>query len=126
MSFSMLIHLLLEGWRPSPKDEPLLIQATETQELKGMYYWIMVPSLFDLVATTLAGIGLLWVDASVYQMLRGSLMIFSAMLSIFCLGKRLKPYHWWGIGLCVVAVAMVGLASVEDASSAQGENPTLE
>jgi len=66
------------------------------------------------------------VDASVYQMLRGSLMIFSAMLSIFCLGKKLRVYHWYGIILCVIAVGMVGTASIEDAQGSANTNVSLQ
>jgi len=140
MSFSLVGYWILQCCKSEPNteggDAPLLVNEVysktgssrepETKKLSNMYVWIMVPSLLDLVATSLSGIGLLWVDASVYQMLRGSLMIFSALLSVFCLGKRLKPYHWWGIGFCVTAVAMVGWASVEEASTAKGENVTLE
>ena len=41
-----------------------------------------VPTIFDLIATTLAGIGLLWTSVSVYQMLRGALMMFGALFSV--------------------------------------------
>lgn len=36
-----------------------------------MYFYLIFPSVFDLVATTLAMYGLRYVTVSVYQMLRG-------------------------------------------------------
>lgn len=87
---------------------------------------VMVPSVFDLFATTLSGVGLLWVDASVYQMLRGSLLIFSAFLSIVFLGKKLKGYHWAGITITICAVTMVGTASVKSSSGQEGTSSGLQ
>lgn len=87
---------------------------------------VMVPAVFDLFATTLSGVGLLWVDASVYQMLRGSLLIFSAFLSIVFLGKKLKGYHWAGIAITICAVTMVGTASVKSSSGQAGSSSGLE
>ena len=48
---------------------------------------IILPTLCDLLGTTLAGIGLLYVSASVWQMLRGSIIIFTGILSVIL--KRL-------------------------------------
>jgi len=41
-----------------------------------------VPSALDLLATILGNIGLLYLNPSIYQMTRGSLVIFSAILSV--------------------------------------------
>ena len=75
---------------------------------------IAVPTIFDLIATTLAGIGLLWTSVSVYQMLRGALMAFGALFSICFLKKKLKKFHWVGLALNICALAVVGTASVFD------------
>ena len=44
-----------------------------------------------------AGIGLLYVYASVWQMIRGSIIIFTGILSVLFLGRRLAPLHWAGM-----------------------------
>ena len=75
---------------------------------------IAVPTIFDLIATTLAGIGLLWTSVSVYQMLRGALMAFGALFSICFLKKKLKRFHWVGLALNICALGVVGTASVFD------------
>lgn len=53
-------------------------------------------------------------------------MIFSAFLSIVFLGRKLKGYHWLGIGITCVAVTMVGIASVESSKGESGQSSGLE
>lgn len=48
----------------------------EKKEVK-VFSWIFVlPTLCDIVGSSVAGIGLLWVSASIWQMMRGSIIIF--------------------------------------------------
>ena len=44
--------------------------------------------------------GLVWTTVSVYQMMRGSELLFAALFSIMFLGKRLNRYHFSAIGGC--------------------------
>lgn len=57
------------------------------------YIAVLFPALCDLTATCLMNIGLVLIPASVWQMLRGSMVIFSLVLSYVILGKRYKRYH---------------------------------
>ena len=43
----------------------------------------IVPTIMDLLGTTFGGIGLVYVSASIWQMLRGSIIIFTGVLSVF-------------------------------------------
>eukprot|EP00761_Pharyngomonas_kirbyi_P000802 gb/GECH01000803.1/.p1 GENE.gb/GECH01000803.1/~~gb/GECH01000803.1/.p1 ORF type:complete len:445 (+),score=113.21 gb/GECH01000803.1/:1-1335(+) len=70
------------------------------------------PAMLDLGGTTLSGIGLLWTTASIYQMLRGSVIVFTALLSFFFLRARLKLSEWLGIVVVVIGLALVGAAAV--------------
>ena len=59
---------------------PGALAAAEPPQEESKVTWkllllIAVPTVFDLIATTLAGIGLLWTSVSVYQMLRGALPV---------------------------------------------------
>lgn len=45
-----------------------------------MYFFLAIPSLFDTLATLLCMMGLRYVDVSIYQMLRGSGIIFVALM----------------------------------------------
>jgi len=72
------------------------------------YVLVMAPALCDMCATAMMNIGLLWINPSVWQMLRGSMTIFSAFFSKFFLKRHLYASHW--IGVCVVAFALVVVA----------------
>jgi len=134
MSMSMLFHCCLRCCKTKDKSQNvqwLLKEYKVEEKWSGPPTWklclyIMIPALLDLLATTLSGIGLLWVDASVYQMLKGSIMVFSVILSICCLGKKLKVYHWYGVVFCVIAVVLVGTATIEGAHESNRTNLTLQ
>ncbi|XP_065665184.1 solute carrier family 35 member F6 isoform X2 [Hydra vulgaris] len=72
----------------------------------------ILPTACDLIGTTLSGIGLLYVDASVWQMLRGSIIVFTGVFSKFFLKRKLKASHWFGIAVTTLGLLLVGLASI--------------
>ena len=49
-------------------------------------------------------------SASSFQMLRGAVIIFTGLLSVAFLGRRLKPSQWLGILTTIVGLVVVGLA----------------
>ena len=51
------------------------------------------------------------VAASVYQMLRGMIIIITAVMSIIFLKRKLYRHHWSSMGLIFLGVFMVGLAA---------------
>ena len=55
-----------------------------------------------LLLQVLMNIGLLWVTASVYQMMRGAEMIFAAALGIAFLKRKLNLWHLGCILCCMV------------------------
>ncbi|XP_045160794.2 solute carrier family 35 member F6-like isoform X2 [Mercenaria mercenaria] len=78
-----------------------------------VFQWIVVvPTCCDLVGTSLAGIGLVYVDASVWQMLRGSIIIFAGILSKIFLKRKLKLTHWLGMIMVMIGLVLVGCSSV--------------
>lgn len=101
-----------------PKDTP-----------SWMYYILIFPSIFDLIATSLCMFGLLHVNVSIYQMLRGSAIIFVALLKQFVLGDKLKKFMWVGIFWNVVSIILVGataMFSAQDEPAAQEEAGTAQ
>ena len=64
---------------------------------------LCLPTIFDLAATVLMNVGLLYVTASVYQMMRGAEMLFAALFSVVFLKRSLNRYHYSGILCCVVS-----------------------
>jgi hypothetical protein len=55
----------------------------------SMYFFLAIPALFDLGATALCSMGLVYLDVSIYQMLRGSGIIFVAMMKHHILKETL-------------------------------------
>ncbi|KAF0687891.1 Aste57867_20383 [Aphanomyces stellatus] len=74
--------------------------------------WILFPSFLDLLNTVLANIGLLWVSSSIYQMSRGSVVLFNAIFSVRFMGKKLFAYHYVSIFIVMTAVTLVAYAGI--------------
>lgn len=83
---------------------------------------VSIPAACDLLATAFACIGIMYIPASVWQMLRGATIIFAAMFSITFLGRKMHGFNWLGLFLCVVGVTTVGLANMSSVSSAGGSD----
>lgn len=71
----------------------------------------MLPALCDMTATSLMYIGLILTSPSQFQMLRGALIIFTALLAVAFLGRRLKAYEWIGIVVVLLGLIIVGMFS---------------
>lgn len=71
----------------------------------------IVSSALAVVAMSIEIAGLVRVNLSVYQMLRGALTIFSTLFSAKFLKRTFHAYQLVGIALLVVALIVVGVAS---------------
>lgn len=75
--------------------------------------WIFLPpALCDCTATATMYLGLTYTYANSYQILRGSLVIFTAVLSITFLKRRLYVIHFCGCLLVMLGLVAIGLANV--------------
>jgi drug/metabolite transporter (DMT)-like permease len=77
-----------------------------------MYFFLIVPSIFDLAATALCMMGLRYINVSIYQMLRGSGIIFVAIMKQHVLKDRLYRFQWLGIAWNVVSVVVIGATAL--------------
>lgn len=71
---------------------------------------LAVPSICDLCATTMLNVGLLWTPVSVYQMMRGSIVLFVAMLLVIFLGRKITRIEWVSLVVVTGGIALVGLS----------------
>lgn len=94
-------------------------QAPEKSLPMWMYFLLIIPSLFDLVATAFCMFGLRYVNVSIYQMLRGSAIVFVAILKQFVLGDRLKGFMWIGVFWNVVSIILVGATAMFSGESSE-------
>lgn len=70
----------------------------------------LAPAMCDMIATSIMYIGLNMTYASSFQMLRGSVIIFTGLLSVAFLGRKLSLDKWIGIFIVLIGLIMVGVA----------------
>jgi len=111
--------------------QPLLSSSTATatddangdapREREPSVWIVSVPTLLDLFATACGTTGLLYTTVSVYQMLRGAMLVWTALMSVLFLRRTLSGKQWGGIFLCVGGIILVGVANIlgEDAGKAR-------
>lgn len=83
-----------------------------------------IPSFFDFCASTLMFVGLVLSAPSVYQMMRGFIMVVVALYSVFFLKIKLFKHQIVGVALAFCGVALVGVASIMYAASS-AKSPVL-
>ena len=57
-------------------------------------------------------VALTLIPASIYQMLRGMIIIVTSAFSIMFLKRKLSRHHWTSVGVIFTGVALVGVAAV--------------
>ncbi|KAF4525075.1 hypothetical protein B566_EDAN001989 [Ephemera danica] len=81
------------------------------------------PALCDMCATSIMYIGLNLTYASSFQMLRGSVIVFTGLLSVAFLERVLKWREWAGIGAVLSGLVVVGLSDfVSQAAGSQNHH----
>lgn len=110
MSFSMIFSLLVRRfWDSNGKSSsptPMKVRLI-----------LAMPATCDLITTTLNVFGLIYINVSIFQMLRGAQIIFTAIVSIIALKRRLKGYEIFGVIIITIALLLVGWSSMYIPSS---------
>lgn len=57
---------------------------------------------------------MMYVSAPIWQMMRGSIIVFTTLFSKFFLKRQLKMYNWISVGVSVCGLALVGLSAILD------------
>lgn len=70
------------------------------------------PALCDMTGTSIMYVALNMTSASSFQMLRGAVIIFTGLLSVAFLDRRLVPSQWLGILITIAGLVVVGLADL--------------
>ena len=83
-----------------------------------------LPALCDAAGSTLLNVGLFYTQASTYQMLRGSQVLFAGILTTLLLRRRLQGHHWAGMGLVTLGAAVCGYASMLSSAATAGGGPS--
>ncbi|XP_072512483.1 solute carrier family 35 member F6 [Salminus brasiliensis] len=103
LSCLAVFHILLcyDRRRPEPTMEP-------GQSFNPLLF--LPPALCDMTGTSIMYVALNMTSASSFQMLRGAVIIFTGLLSVAFLGRRLLVSQWLGIAITIIGLVVVGLA----------------
>lgn len=88
------------------------LDATLLDRRKAPFYLFALPASFDVLGTGIAAVGMMFIDAAVWQMMRGAVIVFSAILSVTFLRRKLRLYHWIGVLLTVVGLCIIGVSAI--------------
>jgi len=110
-----ILYMMVGGTKDAPKDT---LEDTEdgvkedVSEVAGKAkpspFLFLPPALCDVTATSMMYVGLTMTTAAQFQMLRGSIMIFVGLLTVFVLKRKLEWFRWAGMGVVIVGIIMVG------------------
>jgi hypothetical protein len=89
---------------------------------KASIYQLMLPALCDFFGSSIMTIGLGLIAGSVYQMLRGSLILFTTLFSIIFLKSKFFKHNYFGIFLVVFGLALVGVSSFKNSDKNSSNN----
>lgn len=84
----------------------------------------MIPAALDVCGTGFSGIGMLYTSASVWQIMRGSLVVFTSIFSVVFLKKQLYLYNWLAVCTTMTGLGLVGLSAwLDEEDSSKNKNP---
>ena len=104
--FSCLLAYTLFSWRAASRGDETFQRAKPHSKLI-----FLIPALCDMCATSIMYVGLSLTSSSIFQMLRGSVVIFTATFSAVFLKKKQAGFKWVGVAFVMVGTAVVGASS---------------
>ncbi|KAF4696740.1 hypothetical protein FOZ60_015639 [Perkinsus olseni] len=100
-AFVHLVSLCFQGYRKNLQSVKLKILLV-----------VAIPALCELTGSSLQNIALVYIPASIFQILKGSVLIFSALFRRIFLRKRFTDSNWVGLCICVFGLIPVAIAHV--------------
>lgn len=113
---------IVRHWPINIRKDIHLVEGEQT--FNPFIFW--VASICDMLSTCLSYIALNYTSASSFQMLRGSVMVFTAILSVAFLRRRLTWKHWMGILTVVAGLAVVGVSDILFSKQTEGSHTNKE
>lgn len=117
-----LIAFFVTVYRAKNREYTPIVEQTAP---KFPIWTFLIPAMCDMTGSTLMYIGLVLTYPSVYQMLRGMIVVFTGLFSYFFLKRVLYLYHWLAMAAIIVGTLLVGLSSVLFGSHSGAPNPLL-
>ena len=108
--------------------EPRLVQKGKKNyedHLLTVVQKVSIPAFCDCVACLFMTLGLSQTSASVYQMIRGSLIVMIAIFSKLFLKRQQYLYQWLSICFCILGVTIVGFVGVLNSTKQENRTSVL-
>lgn len=119
MTCALPLHYFFERNQKLPHQIP--DEMVESKITWSLSKAIFFPSMCDMIGSSMQQIGLVYINLSIYQMLKGSILLFSAILSIIFLDRKLRTHNWIGLGVACVALSLVGFSSILSTTDDQAQ-----
>ena len=97
-------------------------EAEEEKKPEINRFLLAIPAFTDTCSTGLANIGLILLQASIYQMLKGSLIIMTFLMSKFIVKNKHTLDHYIAIPISTLGVILVGLSAYLTAEDKEGKD----
>ena len=117
-SMGIPVFYLFFNKKNSPKEESKIVQETHEEETEEEEkkpeinkFLLAIPGFLDTCSTGLANIGLILLPASIYQMLKGSLIVMTFLMSKFIVKNKHTCDHYVAIPVSTTGVVLVGLSA---------------
>ena len=102
--------------RMTPASPGTKLAAETKLKTKINPLWFAIPAAFDCTASSLMFVGLTQCAASVYQMMRGAIVLITALFSVIFLGRKQYAHHLVALFFIVSGVGLVGYAGISASS----------
>jgi drug/metabolite transporter (DMT)-like permease len=84
------------------------------------YWMLLFPTLCDMISSTFMNVALILVTPSIFQTLRGSLIIFTAIISMIFLRKRYTTYQLISLFIIFAGISVVGISGINYGNNDSG------
>jgi len=86
---------------------------------------LAIPAGFDICGSSLMFVALTLCAASVYQMMRGVIVVITAVMALAFLGRKQYAHHWISLFTIVFGVFIVGMVNIMASSAAGGSATSI-
>ena len=94
------------------EDDKRVYEEKEPDERADPPIWVfLISCTFDVIGTTLLNFALTMMPSSIFQMLRGGVVIITCIFTILFIKRKPKNFQWLGVGLVFSGIFLVGLSS---------------
>ncbi|KAJ6252078.1 hypothetical protein M0813_14627 [Anaeramoeba flamelloides] len=87
-------------------------ETKKPSSMKRLAKLSTAPATCDFLATYFMNIGLIFLPASMWQLLRGSIVIFSAILTVFYRKRKVPKFQWAGVSIVTIGLTLIGCAAI--------------